>query len=132
MTAKNQQLFKLVSLKFSEHPYLGDAVGNNKFQFLSEAGLKVGPYSSVMIGPNGAGKSQILRLICDIFEDIEWRSKLNAAEGSTKVNLRYNYEIVISDGLTNFVIVHKFKLVLLKNISFPLTHSFSCDFLMNE
>lgn len=93
-------MFKLLNLKITDHPQLGNIdlhlVDNNEFA----KGRK--PYTSVIIGPNGTGKSFILRSVADIFTRLndskESKQRFNLSYG---ILLRYSidgdiYEVISS------------------------------------
>ncbi|GAB2546632.1 AAA family ATPase [Spirosoma aerophilum] len=56
-------MFKLLSLEFRDHPYLGDL--NVVFTPIEEK--EAVNYTTLIIGPNGTGKSQVLLAIIQIF-----------------------------------------------------------------
>ncbi len=77
--------FKIISLKVQKNPFLKDL----EINFINENELRYGPYFSVLIGPNGTGKSFILKLIIDIFRDLE-----NHKNGKTSKLVNGFYEII--------------------------------------
>lgn len=60
-------MFKLLELELKNHKFLG----NLELNFVDEQEESNGPYSTVIIGPNGTGKSEILRIIVDIFRELD-------------------------------------------------------------
>lgn len=96
--------FKIISLKFLNHPFLNDLVSDEALEFIAPDEIKNGPYSSVLIGPNGAGKSQILRIVSDIIEDLKNRigSKLTLV-GSIK----FNYEMIFYSNGKTYILTYK-------------------------
>jgi predicted ATPase len=100
--------FKVIGLKVTSHPFLGDIIAPG-LEFVTDQEEKNGPYTTVIIGPNGTGKSQILRLISDIFEELQAHS-LNVE--TYKFRLRYQYELIIMKGALYYQIEYRRKFLL--------------------
>lgn len=85
-------MFKLLSLKLNNHKAFQDP-SEITFNFVNAGEEKNGPYFSIIIGPNGTGKSNILRIIIDIFREIESFQKLKSKEKHTRLIKTGHYEI---------------------------------------
>lgn len=104
-------MFKLLSLHLSGHPQLGSL----DISFVDENEIRQDkkPYSSIIIGPNGSGKSFILRVIIEIFRNIEKYQ----SEGYLRdevlfqytFQIRYIIDKDIFDIITNRIIIHNRK-----------------------
>lgn len=65
--------FKILNIEVKDNDYLGDI----DLQFVNLKETENGPYFSVIIGPNGTGKSNILRLIINLFRDLNQYKNTN-------------------------------------------------------
>lgn len=81
-------MFRLLSLKISNHPILGNISSGMDLVGPGESGETGLPYTTLVIGPNGSGKSFILASIVEIFES------LNQATQKKKYHIGYDYKIL--------------------------------------
>lgn len=84
---KVDSVFKLLSLELWNHPILGNIYLN----FVDDKEKDNGPYTTVIIGQNGTGKSNLLRLIIDIFREIENIKKEVVQQKLAKCSYKIRY-----------------------------------------
>ncbi|MDP3150654.1 MAG: AAA family ATPase, partial [Ignavibacteria bacterium] len=101
-------MFKVLELHLQNHPFLGDLSLN----FTTKDEYENGPYTTVIIGPNGTGKSNILRIITDIFREIE--NTVNGSKEQELVKCKYQMKYYL-DGDIYFYTNSKRKLLQSSN-----------------
>lgn len=104
--------FKILRLKFSKHPFLNDVTGDEAIEFVSSIEQFNGPFTTVLIGANGVGKSQILRIIADIIEDLNNRTK---SKTIIVGKIKFNYEMVFLSNDKTYILTHFRKIEIEKN-----------------
>jgi len=60
-------MFRLLNIKTKSHPQLGDV----DITFLNKSVKSNEPYTTLIIGQNGSGKTQVLKLLVNIFRELE-------------------------------------------------------------
>lgn len=90
-------MFRLISLKIYDHPFLGNISEGLEFVPKNENNQTDLPYTTIIIGPNGTGKSSILALLVEIFEDL--RSLKITSSGSSSLPFKYQIEYRLNNSI---------------------------------
>lgn len=78
--------FRLERLEIFNHKFLGD----KKIEFFNEHNDSDFPFTTLIIGPNGTGKSEILKIIIQIFREIEFKKLGNKLYTPFKYSIHYH------------------------------------------
>lgn len=101
-------MFRVISLKIYEHPFLGTINEGLNFVPNFELNNNELPYSTVIIGQNGTGKSSLMALLIDVFEDIKRKSE----RPKTISKINYKYEVVYCIRNSKYKVAYNFKINL--------------------
>ena len=83
--------FRIIRLQINNHDYLNTI--NLQFQNEINNSNVVEPFTNLIIGANGTGKSQILRIIADIFRELEYQKYREKKLKIKRLNYVLEYQI---------------------------------------
>lgn len=106
-------MFKLKELHIKNHYLFKDSV----FQFVNSSELNNGPYSTILIGPNGTGKSQLLKLVVNIFRELNTikSRKINYTQCNYLLRYSINQDVYTLTNNRKFFPEYKLKYDINKN-----------------
>ncbi|WP_342304816.1 AAA family ATPase [Methanolobus sp. ZRKC5] len=135
---KNES-FRLIKLEIENHQFLNkisiDFIEDKKY-----SNHLNNPFTTLIIGSNGTGKSQILRIIIDIFKELE-SHKYPDKELRTRRIPKYNYElkyqindnvyVVASRGKANKKCLKNYEVIKIDNLELP-NRLLASSFMVND